>query len=149
VTEVLAQLGPRAVRHPVELTVAYHDACHLSHAQRVRSQPRELLAGIPGLRVAEIAEGDLCCGSAGVWNVLNPKPAAELGARKATNVRATGADLLVTGNPGCLMQIRRALEEGDGVDRALPALNTVELPDASIRGLRPVGRPGAGAELPP
>jgi glycolate dehydrogenase iron-sulfur subunit len=149
VTEVVAELGPRAVRYPVEATVAYHDACHLSHAQSVRAQPRALLAGIPGLRLAEIAEGELCCGSAGIWNVLNPGPAAELGARKATNVRATGADLWVTGNPGCLMQVGRALaEDGDG---PLPAMHTIELLAASLRGtppatlrppVRPAGIPG-------
>jgi glycolate oxidase iron-sulfur subunit len=133
VTEVLAGLTPRAVRHPIEATVAYHDACHLSHAQGVRAQPRALLAQIPGLRVREVPEGDLCCGSAGVWNLLNPEPAAELGARKAENVRATGADVLATGNPGCLMQIRRALADDDGAGATIPALHTVELLDASLR----------------
>jgi glycolate oxidase iron-sulfur subunit len=133
VTELLADLGPRAARHPVEATVAYHDACHLSHAQGIRAQPRALLAGIPGLLVADIAEGDLCCGSAGVWNVLNPQPAAQLGTRKAANVRATRAELLVTGNPGCLLQIGRALAEDGG--GPIPAMHTIELLDASLRGV--------------
>ena len=75
VSELLVELGPVAERHPLEVTVAYHDACHLAHAQGVRSQPRELLAGIPGLEVKEIAEGELCCGSAGIYNILNPEPA--------------------------------------------------------------------------
>jgi glycolate oxidase iron-sulfur subunit len=141
VTELLDELGPRAVRHPIEATVAYHDACHLAHAQGVRAQPRALLAGIPGLRVTPIAEGELCCGSAGVWNVLNPEPAAQLGARKAANVQATGADLLVTGNPGCLMQVRRALQEAGG--EPIPALHTIELLDAAIRGVPPTGGPAS------
>jgi glycolate oxidase iron-sulfur subunit len=110
VSEFLVALGPRAVRRPVAMTVAYHDACHLGHAQGIRSQPRALLAGIPGLEVREIAEAEICCGSAGVYNLLQPEPARALGDRKAANVAATGAEVLVTANPGCLMQIRNALE---------------------------------------
>ena len=86
VTEVLAELGPVAPRHPLPVTVAYHDACHLANAQGVRAQPRALLRGIPGLELREIAEADICCGSAGIYNVLHPQPAAELGDRKAANV---------------------------------------------------------------
>ena len=81
----------RAARHPLPVTVAYHDACHLGHAQGIRSQPRELLRGIPGLELREIAEADLCCGSAGIYNLLNPEPARELGDRKAANVAARPA----------------------------------------------------------
>ena len=90
------------------MTVAYHDACHLAHAQGIRAQPRSLLRGIPGLELREIADPEICCGSAGIWNVLNPEPAAALGDRKAANVLATGAQLLVTANPGCLMQVAAA-----------------------------------------
>ncbi len=106
-SEVLTELGPVAERHPLPVTVAYHDACHLGHAQGVRAQPRALLRAIPGLTVREIADPEICCGSAGIWNVLNPEPAAELGERKARTVLATGAELLVTANPGCLMQVPR------------------------------------------
>ena len=134
VSELLAEVGPVAPRHPLPVTVAYHDACHLSHAQGIRSQPRELLRGIPGLQVREVAEGDLCCGSAGVYNLLHPEPARELGDRKARNVLATGADLLVTANPGCLMQVASALERAG---TALPMAHTVEVLDASIRGRSP------------
>jgi glycolate oxidase iron-sulfur subunit len=109
ISEVLVELGPVAHRHPLPVTIAYHDACHLSHAQKVRSQPRQLLRAIPGLTVKEINEGDLCCGSAGIYNLVNPGPARELGDRKATNVAATEAELLVTSNPGCLLQITDAL----------------------------------------
>lgn len=132
VTELLTELGePTAPRHPLPLKVAYHDACHLRHAQRVSDQPRRLLAGIPGLEVLEIDESAICCGSAGVYNLLEPQPARELGDRKAANILATGADAVVTGNPGCLLQIRTALQRAG---RPLPVLHTVELLDASIRG---------------
>jgi glycolate oxidase iron-sulfur subunit len=134
VTEVLTELGPVAPRHPLPLAVAYHDACHLGHAQGVRTPPRELLAQIPELQVREIQEGSLCCGSAGVWNLLNPEPAAELGDRKAANVRRTEADLLVTANPGCLLQISSALRRAD-TDMA--TAHTVEVLDASIAGRGP------------
>ena len=88
-------------------TVAYHDACHLAHGQRVRSQPRELLKRIPGLTLVELGDGDLCCGSAGVYNLLEPGIAGELGRRQAERIRETGARIVASGNPGCLMQIAR------------------------------------------
>lgn len=131
VSELLAELGPVAPRHPLPIVAAYHDACHLSHAQGVRAQPRGLLAGIPELEIREIAEAEICCGSAGVYNLLNPEPARELGDRKAANVRATGAELLITANPGCLMQIDAALRrEG----KPLALAHTIQVLDASIRG---------------
>ncbi|GAA0495581.1 glycolate oxidase iron-sulfur subunit [Paractinoplanes deccanensis] len=131
-SEILVELGPVAPRHRLPLTVAYHDACHLGHAQGVRSQPRALLNGIPGLTVREIADPEICCGSAGIWNVLNPVPAAELGDRKASTVLATGADLLVTANPGCLMQVASALRRQGG---RIAMAHTAQVLDASIRGL--------------
>jgi glycolate oxidase iron-sulfur subunit len=132
ISEWLVELGPVAPRHPLDVTIAYHDACHLAHAQRIRTAPRELLAAIPGVEVREIEEGAICCGSAGVYNILQPDTARELGDRKAAHVAATGADLLVTANPGCLMQIRAAL-----ADRGtpMPVAHTVEIIDASIRGV--------------
>ena len=132
VSEVLVELGPVAPRHPLPLSVAYHDACHLAHAQGVRAQPRRLLADIPGLSLREIASAEICCGSAGVWNVLNPEPAQELGDRKARDVLATGADVLVTANPGCLMQVAAAVHRAGGV---IGLAHTVQVLDASIRGL--------------
>jgi glycolate oxidase iron-sulfur subunit len=132
VTELLVQVGTVAERHPLPVAIAYHDACHLAHAQGVRVQPRALLAEIPGLELREIDEGAICCGSAGIWNVLNPEPARELGDRKAANVLATGAPLLVTANPGCLMQVRSALDRAGG---EIALAHTVEVLDASIRGL--------------
>ncbi|MFP5348017.1 MAG: glycolate oxidase subunit GlcF [Actinomycetes bacterium] len=132
ISELLVELGPVAPRHPLPVTVAYHDACHLSHAQRVRSQPRELLMAIPHLELREIAEADLCCGSAGIYNLLHPEPARELGDRKAANVAATKAELLVTANPGCLLQITNALRR---VGTTIATAHTVEVLDASIRGV--------------
>jgi len=132
VSEILVELGPVALRHPLPVTAAYHDACHLAHAQGVRAQPRELLRGIPGLELREIADPEICCGSAGIYNVLFPEPARELGDRKAANVLATGADLLVTANPGCLMQVAASVERAGG---SIVLAHTVEVLDASIRGL--------------
>ncbi|MDQ3274296.1 MAG: heterodisulfide reductase-related iron-sulfur binding cluster [Actinomycetota bacterium] len=141
VTEVLVELGPVAPRHPLEVSVAYQDACHLAHAQGVRSQPRELLGAIPGLELREIAEPELCCGSAGIYNILNPEPARELGDRKAGNIVATGARLLVTANPGCLMQVTAAIERSG---HPMGMAHTVEVLDASIRGTSLSGPPHKG-----
>ncbi len=133
-SELLAELGPAAERQPLPLTVAYHDACHLAHAQAVRKQPRQVLQAIPGLELRELAEPEICCGSAGLYNLLEPDPARELGDRKAANVMASGADLLATANPGCLLQIRASLA-ATGAD--LPMAHVAEVIDASIRGLPP------------
>lgn len=131
-SELLVALGTVAERHPLPLKVAYHDACHLGHAQGVRSQPRQLLREIPGLELVEIADAAICCGSAGVYNILHPQTAAELGEAKARNIAATGADLIVTANPGCLMQIATALER---LGTPIPMAHTATVLDASIRGL--------------
>jgi glycolate oxidase iron-sulfur subunit len=121
-----------APRHPLPVSIAYHDACHLAHAQGVRTQPRALLRGIPQLSVREIADPEICCGSAGVWNILHPEPAQELGERKARAVLATGARLLVTANPGCLMQVAAAARR---LDSPLAVAHTAQILDASLRGL--------------
>jgi glycolate oxidase iron-sulfur subunit len=132
VSELLVELGePRAPRHPVNATVAYHDACHLGHAQGIRRQPRELLAGIPGVTLVEVAEPDICCGSAGIYNLVQPEAAAALGDRKARHIDAVQPDLIVTGNPGCTLQIGAAL---DRVGARKPVLHPIELLDRSIRG---------------
>jgi glycolate oxidase iron-sulfur subunit len=132
-SEFLAELGPAAPRSELKLTVAYHDACHLGHAQRITVQPRGLLRAIPGLTLAELADGGTCCGSAGIYNLVQPAAAAELGARKASSVRQTGADVLVSANPGCTLQIAKALA-ADGA-RPVPMAHVAEVLDASIRGL--------------
>jgi glycolate oxidase iron-sulfur subunit len=140
-SEFLAELGPAAERHPLPVTVAYHDACHLGHAQRITRQPRELLRAIPELSLVELADAGTCCGSAGVYNLLQPEAAGELGARKAQSVLDSGAPLLVSANPGCSLQIASALAaRGESVAVA----HTAEVLDASLRGVSParlLGRP--------
>jgi glycolate oxidase iron-sulfur subunit len=133
VSEVLAELEPAAPRHPIRARVVYHDACHLGHAQGVRSQPRAVLRTIPGVELLEVPEAELCCGSAGIYNLVQPEAAAELGARKADNVRSVRPDLVVTANPGCLLQIRKHLA-APGSGPELPLMHPVQLLDASIRG---------------
>ena len=129
--EFLAAIGPVARRHPLPVTAAYHDACHLAHAQRITREPRELLRAIPELNLVEVPDAGTCCGSAGVYNLLQPEAASELGARKAESVLATGAQLLISANPGCSLQIASALA-GRGQDIAVA--HTAEVLDASIRG---------------
>lgn len=132
VSELLDELGPVAPRHPLPVTIAYQDACHLGHAQGVRAQPRRLLRGIPGIELRELAEAEICCGSAGTYNLLHPEPARELGERKAHAVLETGAQLLVTANPGCWMQVATTLAR---MGTRLPVAHTVQVLDASIRGV--------------
>ncbi len=130
-SEWLTELGPVATRHPVPATVAYHDACHLSHAQGIRSAPRQLLSAIPELEVREIADPEICCGSAGVYNLLQPQAARDLGDRKAAHVAATGASMLVSANPGCAMQIAAALGRAG---HPLPVAHVAEVLDRSVTG---------------
>lgn len=132
-SEVLADLDPQAPRHPLPLRVAYHDACHLQHAQGVRDQPRRMLSAIPGLEVAEIPGGSLCCGSAGVYNLLEPDTAKALGDRKVDNLLLTCAEAVVSANPGCLMQLMSSLRRRG--HKPMPAFHLIELLDASIRGV--------------
>jgi glycolate oxidase iron-sulfur subunit len=126
--EFLAGIEPRATRHPVALRVAYHDACHLAHAQGIRAEPRALLRAIPSLELVEPAEWEICCGSAGVHNLLEPDAAAALGARKAANLEATGAEAIAAANPGCALQIARYLQN------PLPIIHPIELLARSLAG---------------
>jgi glycolate oxidase iron-sulfur subunit len=132
ISEVLAELPPAARRHPLPARVAYHDACHLRHAQGVYEQPRAVLRQIPDLEVLEIPESDICCGSAGIYNLVQPEAGERLGRRKAENIETTRPDAVVTSNAGCLLQIRRYLDDG------VPLFHPVQIVDASIRGLNPV-----------
>jgi glycolate oxidase iron-sulfur subunit len=123
----LSRLGlvePPALEQP--LTAAYHDACHLANAQGVRSEPRALLSAIPNLTLLEIPEGELCCGSAGTYNLEQPEIAGQLGERKARNILATGAEAIVTGNIGCLTQIAAHLQR---LSQPLPMWHTVQVLD--------------------
>jgi glycolate oxidase iron-sulfur subunit len=149
VSELLVEIGePRAVRHPVRARVVYHDACHLAHAQGVRAQPRDLLSAIPGLEVLSPAEQDICCGSAGIYNLVEPDAAGELAARKVRNIAALRPDVVATGNPGCLIQIASTAGRAGF---AWPVVHPIELIDASIRGGDPRFAPpaGAGGEIAP
>jgi glycolate oxidase iron-sulfur subunit len=109
ISEVLA--GCDLPLRPLPETVTYHDACHLAHGQKVRAEPRELLRRIPALVLVDLPDSELCCGSAGVYNLLEPEMAAELGRGKVACIRETGARVVAAGNPGCLMQIRRHCRE--------------------------------------
>jgi glycolate oxidase iron-sulfur subunit len=110
VTEFLAGRELPA-RRPVAAGVTYQEPCHLAHAQRIREQPRALLAAIPGLELREMAESTLCCGSAGVYNVTNPVQSRRLRERKLDHALATGADVIATANPGCMLQLQSGLAE--------------------------------------
>ena len=131
VTEVLGTVTPVAPRGPLPLRVVYHDACHLAHAQGVRVPPRRLLETIPGLELLEVGtERDLCCGSAGVYNLLQPEAGAELGARKARHLLDTGAEAIAAANPGCAAQLDYHLRQ---LGHELPIYHPVELVWRSIR----------------
>ena len=130
-TEALADADLPPLR-PLALTVAYQDSCHLRHAQRLPAAWLPLLERIPGLRVVEPAEQDLCCGSAGIYNVVQADAARDLGDRKAAHVLAAEPDAYASANPGCLVQVAQALGRAGN---PLPALHPVELLDASIRGI--------------
>ena len=134
ISEVLADLEPRALRNALKLRVAFYDSCHLQHAQGVRSQPRALLAKIPELQLAEIPEAAICCGSAGIYNLVQPDAANAIGDRKAQLIAALNADVVATGNPGCLLQLQSSLARFGKPTRVV---HTIQLLDASIRGLGP------------
>jgi glycolate oxidase iron-sulfur subunit len=125
--------GPRAARHELPVAAVYHDACHLAHAQRIRQPPRDLLLAVPGLELTEAADAGTCCGSAGVYNLLQPEAAQELGERKAASLRATGARLVISANPGCSLQIASSLAAHGG--EAPAVAHIAEVLDASVRGL--------------
>ena len=130
ITEFLGNLEPRAKRNPLNLRVAYHDACHLQHAQGIRLQPRSLLLGIPGVELTEIPESAVCCGSAGIYNLVQPDAANALGDRKAELITPLNADVIATGNPGCLLQLQSALARSG---HKIPVMHTIQLLDNSLR----------------
>jgi glycolate oxidase iron-sulfur subunit len=131
INEFLVELGPAAARQPLNVRIAYHDPCHLAHEQRIRSQPRALLAAIPGVQLTDIPDGDTCCGSAGIYNLVEPESAREIGRRKVDNILTAKPELLVSANPGCTLQIAMIMRER-GVH--IPTAHVVEVLDASIRG---------------
>lgn len=131
VNEFLDELGLLPPPGPLPLTVTYHDACHLVHAQRVREQPRRLLQKIPELKLVELPESELCCGAAGTYNLTEPEMADRLGRRKLRNIISTGARVVATANAGCLLQImRQARMDGE----VLKVVHPMDLLDLSYRG---------------
>ncbi len=131
VTELLDEIGPRAERRPLQpLRVVYQDACHLRHAQGVVDPPRSLLAAVPGLELVEIERPDMCCGSAGTYNLLEPRAARELGERKAQSILAAEPDVVATANPGCALQLAAAFRRSGRPDLAV--LHPVELVARSL-----------------
>jgi glycolate oxidase iron-sulfur subunit len=131
ISEFLAEEPLRGPLAPVTRTVTYHDPCHVAHGQKIRMQPRALLAQVPGLRVVELKESDWCCGSAGTYNLTQPEMATRLQERKIAHVRATGADAVVTANPGCIIQIAQGLAaKGSPVQ----VLHIVEILDQAYGG---------------
>lgn len=134
VQEFLAEVGLTTELHPLQsepLAVVYQDACHLLHGQKISLQPRQILRQIPGLTLREPLDGALCCGSAGVYNMLQPEIAAELGQMKATALTNTGATLIASANPGCSLQIKQALEKQG---KTVMLRHPMQLLDMSIRG---------------
>jgi glycolate oxidase iron-sulfur subunit len=140
ITELLASIEPRATRRAVPMKVVYHDACHLRHAQQIRDQPRELLHAIPALELIENpVEPEVCCGSAGVYNLLQPEAAAALGQRKAQNLIDSGAQAIAAGNPGCTAQLDLHLRE---LGHPLPVYHPIELLWRSIAPPEPAASSG-------
>ena len=123
ITEFLTENGFRSPSAPLreegELPVTYHEACHLAHGQKIRNPPREILRSIPGVRICELAESEWCCGSAGIYNLTQPEMAKRLLRRKIEHIVETGASIVATGNPGCIIQIESGLREG-GVEVVHP-----------------------------
>ena len=135
VNEFLAEIEFTAELHPItteELPVVYQDACHLLHGQKISAQPRQLLRKIPGVKLRETQDASLCCGSAGIYNMLQPETAEELGRQKAANLINTGASLIASPNPGCSLQIQKHL---DLQNSTVKLLHPIELLDCSIRGV--------------
>jgi glycolate oxidase iron-sulfur subunit len=133
VSVFLQQLGltmKPALRRP--MVAAYHDACHLAHAQKVTREPRQLLGSVQNLTLREVPNGEICCGSAGTYNIEQPEIARALGDQKVANIASTGAEAVITGNIGCIMQIRTHLKNSG---HPLPVLHTMEVLDRAYRGL--------------
>jgi glycolate oxidase iron-sulfur subunit len=132
ISQILAEAAWNGKLRAVPRTVTYHEACHLVHAQGIRKEPRSILRQIPDLRLVKLPESDVCCGSAGVYNLLQPDMASQLLQRKIENIRGTGADFVAAGNIGCLLQLGLGLKQAGVPARAV---HPVELLDWSLHGL--------------
>ncbi|RMF28492.1 MAG: 4Fe-4S dicluster domain-containing protein [Cyanobacteria bacterium J083] len=136
IQEFLAEIDLKANLQPIstqEIKIAYQDACHLLHGQKISLQPRQLLQKIPGVKLTEPVDAALCCGSAGIYNMLQPEVAEELGQQKVKNLLNTGADLIASANPGCSLQIQKHLQLQD---KKIPLLHPIQLLDYSMRGIK-------------
>lgn len=131
ITEALATIGLPEMKYPVNETAAYHDACHLAHAQKVTAAPRKLLASVPGLKLVPLPESDMCCGAAGTYNLTQPEMSSALAARKLRNIAATGADVCAAGNVGCAMQIQ---SEAEAMGQKLRVVHPVEILHRAVFG---------------
>ncbi|MBP1775301.1 MAG: glycolate oxidase [candidate division NC10 bacterium] len=141
VSEFLASIELATPAKPLPLKVAYQDACHLAHGQGIRLQPRKVLSSIPGLELVELAESDICCGSAGIYNIVQPEMADSLLCRKMRNIAATGARVVASGNAGCMMQLRLGVKRfGPEVE----VLHVVDLLDRAYGGDGAAGRQSRG-----
>lgn len=139
-SEFLAGVGLAGAPGALPARVTYQDACHLAHAQRITKQPRDLLRAIPGIELVEMKESSLCCGSAGVYNVTNPEMSRRLMDRKAGNVANVLPEIVVSANPGCMLQLRRGLERADAKGVQVKHIAEV-LDEAYRRAERPGGEP--------
>jgi len=134
ISQLLAQVPLNGHLQALKRTVTYHDACHLAHGQKVRQEPRTILKAIPGLQLVELKESDFCCGSAGIYNLLYPDLAQQFLDRKIERIKESGAEMVVSGNPGCSLQIEKGLKERG---LSIRVLHPVELLDWSYRGMEP------------
>jgi glycolate oxidase iron-sulfur subunit len=133
VNDFLAGIGLTRAPGRIEATVTYQDSCHLLHGQKIRNAPRELLTQIPGVTFVELPCSEICCGSAGVYNVVQDEMAAALLERKMENANATGAAIIATANPGCMLQLRAGVEKYGAGQKVM---HVVELLDESYRSAR-------------
>ncbi len=131
VMEFLSDTGIGAQLHPLDIRVTYQDACHIVHGQRIRSAPRELLRSVPGIKFAEMPRSDHCCGSAGIYNIVQPEMSTRLLSGKIREIEKTGADYLAVGNPGCMIQIRKGLLGSDSLTKVV---HPVEILNWSLKG---------------
>jgi glycolate oxidase iron-sulfur subunit len=131
ISEVLLALGLPEMKHPVNQTITYHDACHLAHAQKVTAEPRALLGKVPGLKLIPLPESDMCCGAAGTYNLTQPEMATQLAQRKLDNIASTGAPVCATGNVGCAMHLQ---SEADARGRSLRVVHPVEILHQAVFG---------------
>ncbi|MDA2917931.1 glycolate oxidase subunit GlcF [Desulfobacterota bacterium AH_259_B03_O07] len=131
VMEFLSEIGLSGELKRLKCRVTYQDACHIAHAQRIKIQPREIIKQIPGIEFVEMPESELCCGSAGIYNLIEPEMSEKLLNRKIENLKETNAELLVAGNPGCLLQIQKGIKQ-EGLN--IKTVHPIELLDWAYKG---------------